>query len=85
MTSCTARFSPFAPVGGTMWTASPARYSRPYCIGVTTKLRIGVMPFSMIGPSWSVQPSSVSKRVCSSSQMRSSGQLAMSSCGSHWM
>jgi len=29
----TARLRPFAPVGGTMWAASPARNSRPYRIG----------------------------------------------------
>ena len=29
-----------APVGGTMCAASPARKSRPYCIGSTTKLRM---------------------------------------------
>ena len=40
-TSATARLSPLAPVGGTMWAASPARKSRPYCIGSATKLRIG--------------------------------------------
>src|ERR1044071_3766909 len=45
MTSANARFIPFAPVGGTMCALSPARKSRPYCIGSTTKLRIGVMPF----------------------------------------
>jgi hypothetical protein len=28
-----------APAGGTVWAASPARYSRPYCIGSQTKLR----------------------------------------------
>ena len=63
-----ARLSPFAPVGGTMCAASPARNSRPYCIGSTTKLRIAVTPFSRIGPSCSVQPSSP-RRVCSSSQI----------------
>ena len=36
----TARFRPLAPVGGTMWAASPARKSRPYCIGSATKLRM---------------------------------------------
>ena len=40
-----------APVGGTMCALSPARNSRPYCIGSTTKLRIGVMPFCSIAPS----------------------------------
>ena len=46
-----ARFMPLAPVGGTMWAASPARNSRPCCIGSTTKLRIAVMPFCSSGPS----------------------------------
>ena len=41
-----------------MCAASPARNSRPYCIGSTTKLRMPVTPFSRIGPSSSVQPSS---------------------------
>ena len=36
-TSATARLSPLAPVGGTMWAASPARNSRPCRIGVGTK------------------------------------------------
>jgi len=50
----TARFSPLAPVRGTMWAASPARNIRPYCIGSHTKLRIGVMRpahihFSLLG------------------------------------
>ena len=49
-TSATARLSPFAPVGGTMCAASPARNSRPCCIGSTTNERIGVTPFSTIGP-----------------------------------
>ena len=55
-TSRTARLRPFAPVGGTMCAASPARKSRPCRIGSATKLRIGVMPFSSTGPSASVQP-----------------------------
>ena len=33
-----------------MCAASPARNRRPCCIGSTTKLRIGVTPFSTIGP-----------------------------------
>ena len=70
-----------APVGGTMCAASPARNSRPNCIGSTTKLRMPVMPFSTILPSRNFQPSSVSSRVCSSCQMRSSGQPPISSSG----
>ena len=70
-----ARFIPFAPVGGTMCAASPARNSRPYCIGSTTKLRIWMMPFWKIGPASSAQPSLVASRACSSVQMRSSGQF----------
>ncbi len=42
---------PLAPVGGTICALSPARNRRPYCIGSTTKLRIGVMPFCSILPS----------------------------------
>ena len=45
---------PLAPVGGTMCAASPARNSRPYCIGSATKLRIAVTPFCITGPSPSV-------------------------------
>ncbi len=57
-TSATARFRPFAPVGGTMCAASPARNSLPYCIGSTTKLRMPVMPFCSTGPSCNFQFSS---------------------------
>ena len=46
-------------------------------IGSQTKLRIGVMPFSKIGPSLTRKPSAAS-RSWSSSQMRSSGQSSMS-------
>ena len=56
-TSATARFRPFAPVGGTMCAASPARNSRPCASARATKLRIGVTPFSRIGPSASGRPS----------------------------
>ena len=41
ITSAKARFMPLAPVGGWMCAESPARNSRPYCIGSVTKLRIG--------------------------------------------
>ena len=84
-TSATARLSPFAPVAGTMCAASPARNSRPYCIGSTTKLRRAATPFSKIGPSLRVKsPLRVAVRVWSSSQMRSSDHPPMSSSGSHW-
>jgi hypothetical protein len=41
---------PLAPVGGTMWAASPARNIRPNRIGSATKLRSGAMLFSIDGP-----------------------------------
>ena len=72
---------PFAPVGGWMCAASPARNSRPNCIGSTTKLRIGVTPFCTILPCGSAQePPS---RLCNSSQIFSSGHSARSSSGAH--
>jgi hypothetical protein len=83
-TSATARFMPLAPVGGTMWAASPARNSRPKRIGSTTKLRMPVTPLSRIGPSSRVQPSSVASRAWSSSQIRPSGQSSIGSSGSTW-
>src|SRR4029450_6752282 len=58
LTPATARFMPLAPVGGTMWAASPARNSRPWRIGSTTKLRMPVTLLSRIGPSSRVQPAS---------------------------
>ncbi len=81
--SATARFIPFAPVGGTMWAASPARKSLPWRIGSQTKERICTMLFWKILPSVSVQ-SSVSRRACISSQIRSSDQFSTLSLGSHW-
>ena len=39
-----------APVGGTMWAASPARNSRPKRIGSATKERRGAIDFSNEGP-----------------------------------
>ncbi len=39
---------PFAPVGGTICAASPARNKRPNCSGSTTKLRMPVTPFCRI-------------------------------------
>ncbi len=71
-TSVAARFSPFAPVGGTMWPASPARNNLPKRSGSTTKLRSGAMLFSMEGPVTS------SSRPFSSSRRRSSDQNASS-------
>ena len=68
-----------------MWAASPARKSLPKRIGSATKLRSGAIPLSKIGPSASVQPSSVASRVCSSDQIRSSGQSARSSPAGTWM
>src|SRR6478672_9807299 len=58
-TSANARFMPLAPVGGTMCAASPARNSRPCCIGSHTNERIGVMPLSKIGPSLIAEPAEV--------------------------
>ncbi len=81
VTSNAARFRPLAPVGGTMWAASPASSSRPNCIGSATKLRMAVMPFSRTGPVARLQPGTVSSRAASSAQIRSSGQSAMSSSG----
>ena len=75
-----ARFMPFAPVGGTMCAASPARKSRPWRMGSATKLRIPVTPFSMSGPSFRVKPSAVS-RVPSSSQICASDQAPASVSG----
>src|SRR5713226_4142833 len=75
---------PFAPVGGTMCAASPARNSLPACIGVETKLRMPTMFFWKIRPSVICQPSSVSTRAWSSDQMRSSDQASTESFGSHW-
>jgi len=79
-TSENARLSPFAPVGGTMWAASPARNSRPCRIGPATKLRIAVTDLSVILPSPTDQPSSA-KRFCSSVQIRSSGHPSTGSSG----
>ena len=47
-------------------------------MGEATKLRIGEMAFSVIGPSFSSQPG-ISSRCRSSAQIRSSGQRSMSS------
>ena len=45
-TSLAARLSPLAPVGGTIWAASPTRNSRPHRIGSVTNDRSGAMDFS---------------------------------------
>ena len=49
-TSEAAKFKPFAPVGGTMCAASPARKSLPNRMGSVTTLRSGAMLFSSDGP-----------------------------------
>src|ERR671916_549674 len=49
-TSPAARFRPLAPVGGTIWAASPARKRRPNRRGSATKLLRGAMDFSMDWP-----------------------------------
>ncbi len=51
------------------------------CIGVATKLRIGVMLLSSSSPSVSSKPASSARRMRSSSQRRSSGHAARSSSG----
>ena len=71
-TSVAARFSPLAPVGGTMCPASPARNSRPKRSGSTTKLRSGAMLFSMDGPVTRRSAASGSSRRRNSSQNASS-------------
>ena len=76
-----ARFSPLAPVGGTMCVASPARNSRPYRIGALTKLRIGVIAMSSAGPSFTSQPGSAN-RSWSACQIRASGQSSARASGS---
>lgn len=60
-----------------MCAASPARNRRPCRIGSATKLRIGVTLESKTGPSLSDHPGTAS-RLCSSAQIRSSGQSARS-------
>ncbi len=71
---------PFAPVGGTMCAASPARKSRPRRMGSATTLRIPVTLFSRNGPSLRVNPSAA-RRVPSSSQTCASDQAAGSVSG----
>ena len=60
-TSATARLRPFAPVGGTMCAASPARNRFPYRIGAATKDRIGVIDFCSTGPLVSDQPGTANR------------------------
>ena len=49
-----ARFSPLAPVGGTVWAASPASRRRPPEHGFWTKLRNGRTVWSVTCPSCKV-------------------------------
>ena len=67
-----------APVGGTMWAASPARKSRPYRIGSATKLRNGAIDFSIDGPVTILSAISGGNRRFSSPQNRSSGHSSIS-------
>src|SRR5215470_15519001 len=62
VTSARARLRPLAPVGGTIWAASPARNSRRQRMGEATKLRIGEMAFSVIGPSFKSHPGTMRRR-----------------------
>ncbi len=57
-----------APVGGTMWAASPARNIRPNRIGSATKLRSGAMLFSIDGPVTRLSAAFWSSRRFNSSQ-----------------
>jgi hypothetical protein len=50
-------------------------------MGWTTRLRMGVIDFSITGPTESSQSSSVARRDSNSSQIRSSGQSASESAG----
>ena len=68
-----------------MWAASPARNSRPCCIGVDTKLRSGAMLFSIDGPVVMSGAGSEPSRSSSSSQIRASGQSSIFSSRLHWM
>ncbi len=68
LTSVAARFKPLAPVGGTMWPASPARNMRPKRIGSVMKLRSGAMLFSIDGPVTSFSRPSSSRRSFNSCQ-----------------
>ena len=78
-----ARFRPLAPVGGTVCAASPARNSRPYCMGSQTKLRNCSTSFLKMLPVLSVTPDGAS-RASNSSQIRSSDQSSTVGVGSHW-
>ena len=78
-TSVAARFRPLAPVGGTMWPASPARNSRPKRSGSHTKLRSGAMLFSSDGPVTSASRPLSSRRRRSSRQNASSDQSSIRS------
>ncbi len=69
---------PFALIGGTMWAASPSRYSLPWLIGLNTTHRRGTIRLSAIRP----VGTSVPKRSCSSPQILSSGHCSVVST---WM
>jgi len=66
-----------------MCAASPARNNRRYCMGEATKLRIGVMALSRIGPSFRSQPGTPS-RCCNSAQILSSDHCPRSSSLGTW-
>jgi hypothetical protein len=72
-----------APVGGTMWEASPAKNIRPKRIGSATKLRKGAMLFSIERPVTSSSAAFWSIRRFNSSQKRSSGHCVISSSSGH--
>jgi len=61
-----------------MCAASPARNSRRWRMGEATKLRIGEMAFSVMGPSFRSHPGTPS-RCRNSAQILSSGHRSMSS------
>ena len=82
-TSDAARFRPLAPVGGTMWAASPASSSRPKRIGSATKLRSGAMLFSIDGPVCTASATGGGRRRRSSSQKASSLQRSTLSPSEH--
>ena len=74
---------PLAPVGGTMWAASPARNRFPNRIGSATKLRSGAIDFSIDGPVTSWSAMNAGMRAVNSDQNRSSGQSSTVSSSGH--
>ena len=72
-----------APVGGTMWAASPARKSRPNRSGSATKLRSGAMLFSMRRAGRHRSATSGGRRARTSSKKRSSDQSSTFSSSAH--